>query len=66
MNQPRLETVFSFRKHVQVPGKPSAWVVSKYKATRQAIKSFDAELIEGTGEEVPAGELDGDGRYLPR
>jgi hypothetical protein len=65
MNQPAVEIVYSFRRFEQAAGRPSGFVVSKYKATREAIKTFQAELIEGTGEEVPARELDRDGRYLP-
>ena len=66
MNQPRLEIVFAYRICSEVAGRPSAWRVSKYKATREAIAMFQAELIEGTDEHVPASELDKDGRYLPR
>jgi hypothetical protein len=45
---------------------PGAWVLSKYKATREAIELLGCELIEGTDEQVPASELLPDGRFMPQ
>jgi hypothetical protein len=64
MNQPRLEIVYSYRTYTGRPGSAGAWVVSKYKATREAIELLGCELVEGTDKLVPASELLPDGRYL--
>ena len=61
MNRPDTVTVFSFRvfdpetREMQVAG---------CKATSQAIDGFSlAELVQGTGEDVPRHALDAQGRY---
>lgn len=38
-------------------------IISKAKATRETIAAFNAEVIEGTAEEVAAEQLDGNGLY---
>jgi hypothetical protein len=66
MNQPRLETVFAYRQYVAQPGEAGHWELSEYKATRRAIELLEGQVVDGSGVEVPAGELDANGRYLIR
>ena len=66
MNQPRLEIVFAFREYSAQPGHAGHWELSNHKATREAIASLEGQLVDGSGEEVPASELDEKGRYLIR
>jgi hypothetical protein len=65
MKQLRLEIVYSYRTYTGQPGSAGAWILSKYKATREAIELLGCEVVEGTDEQVPASELLPDGRYMP-
>jgi len=52
--------VFSFRFYDGHSERPE---VAPFKATREAIAELHGELLEGTIEEVPRGELDADGHF---
>jgi hypothetical protein len=52
--------VFSFRFYDGHSERPE---VAPFKATREAIAELRGELLEGTNEEVPRGELDADGHF---
>lgn len=54
-------TVYSFRIFEL---DAEAYHIARFKAPRQVIKEqYLGEVLEGTGEEVDATELDGQGRY---
>lgn len=56
-------TVYSFRTrsgHAEIP------VVAPYKATLESIKAAGGELVGGTEEVVPLGEVDEHGHYRGR
>lgn len=61
MDSSRVVTVYNFSQFEVGSDMP---VVSSFKAQRQAIaKTFKGQVLEGTAEEVPASELDQDGRF---
>ena len=61
MDASKTVTVYNFSQFEVGSDAP---VVSGFKAQRQAIKKlFKGQVLEGTGEEVPESELDGDGRF---
>ena len=61
MDASKIVTVYNFSRFEIGSDTP---VVSGFKAQRQAIaKIFKGQVLEGTGEEVPASELDQDGRF---
>ena len=49
-----------FDQHIESPS------VSSFKATRQAIQALGAEVLEGTGEDVPSWAVDGQGHFRRR
>jgi hypothetical protein len=61
MTDPQTITVYNFR--ILDEGTEMARQAD-FKAPReQILASFNAEILEGTAEDVPASELDSDGRY---
>lgn len=54
-------TVYSFRVFEL---EPEAYHVARFKAPRALIEQrYRGEVLEGTGEDVDASELDAEGRY---
>lgn len=54
-------TVYSFRVFEL---EPEAYHIARFKAPRDLIvERFRGEVLEGTGEDVDASELDAQGRY---
>jgi len=56
-------TVYGFLIHDRHVESPS---VSRYKATREAIQALGAEILEGTGQDVPPWALDEHGHFRRR
>ena len=63
MNEPSLE-IFTYRVYEARPGAAGTWVMSDFKATREAIELLGGEIVEGTGESAPVSAISADGRYL--
>lgn len=59
MSNERTVTVYGYLPRLPL-GTPHSW---RHKAPREVIERFEAELIEGTAEEVPMSELDAQGLF---
>ena len=53
-------TIYSYKKYSIEKGET---LLAPHKATKEAIEQFEAELIEGSAEEIEIDKLDADGRY---
>lgn len=61
MNHDATVTVYGYLTRLQPPASHHTW---RHKAPREVIvERFAGEVMEGTGEDVPLSELDGEGRF---
>lgn len=58
------ESTTKVYNYIAYDARPEGFSVARHKATREAIlQRLSGQVLEGTEQEVPLDELDGDGRY---